>query len=73
MRRVLIYLSAGKGWGCFVCGLPLNGAVAVVCDDCLESGAEFQFVCTGYPGEDGRTPIGELSDEVFEHDLEVHG
>ena len=29
----------GKGWGCLVCRLPSDGAVAVVCDACLESGA----------------------------------
>jgi hypothetical protein len=25
----------GRGWGCLVCKVPSNGAVAVVCDRCL--------------------------------------
>lgn len=28
-------LIPGTGWGCVVCGLPFDGAIAVVCDDCL--------------------------------------
>ncbi len=30
----------GTGWGCFACKLPLNGAVAVLCDICLLTHAE---------------------------------
>ena len=26
----------GRGWGCVVCGLPPDGAVAVLCDACVE-------------------------------------
>lgn len=49
--------TPGRGWGCLQCGLPADYATAVVCDGCQESGAEIKFVCTGYPGSDGRTPI----------------
>jgi len=61
----------GKGWGCFVCGLPPNGAVAILCDHCLETGAEIRFVCAGWPFE-GRMPITDLPFEKFEHDLAYH-
>jgi len=61
----------GKGWGCFVCGLPSDGAVAVLCDHCFEARAEIRFVCHGYPYE-GRMPIQDLPFEPFEHDLAYH-
>jgi len=64
--------TPGKGWGCLQCGIPNDGAVAVFCDDCFRSGAEPQFVCTGYPASDGRTPFAELSGEKFDHDLTKH-
>ena len=64
--------TPGKGWGCFVCGLPRDGATAVLCDKCLEAEAEIVYVCTGYPALDGRTPIAELPHEAFEHDLSYH-
>lgn len=66
----------GHGWGCAVCGLPAEGAVAVLCDKCADSrlngGVELRFVCRGYPAIDGRIPYGELSPEVFEHDRAKH-
>jgi len=49
----------GRGWGCFTCGLPFDGAVAVVCDGCLH--APLRFACRGYPAEDGRVPIESLT------------
>jgi hypothetical protein len=66
----------GKGWGCFACGLPRNGAVAVVCDDCLDGFgdlvvSELRFACRGYPGKDGRVPIEELTGE-FDHNVLKH-
>jgi hypothetical protein len=62
--------SPGKGWGCVVCGLPFDGAVAVMCDACL--GTKPKFVCIGYPASDGRCPIGECPPEKFEHDMAKH-
>ena len=64
--------TPGKGWGCVVCGLPLDGAIAVLCDGCLEAQAEIRFVCIGYPAEDGRLPIEELPFEFFDHQREFH-
>lgn len=68
--------TPGKGWGCFTCDLPSNGAMAVLCGPCVEGYAAgtvtIREVCTGYPATDGRTPIEELSAEVFDHDMSKH-
>lgn len=62
----------GRGWGCFQCGLPMDGASAVLCDACLEANAEIKFARTGYPAEDGRTPIEALPAGEFKHNLAFH-
>lgn len=62
--------TPGSGWGCFVCGLPMDGAVAVLCDACTHS--EIKFVCDGYPAEGKRVPVAELSADVFAHDMSKH-
>lgn len=76
--------SPGKGWGCLACGLPTDGALAVICDVCAgpvdEVGCNLdstvperlRFACRGYPGADGRVPIGELDPTPFVHDLSFH-
>jgi hypothetical protein len=63
--------TPGKGWGCFQCDQPQDGAVAVVCDACHDSGAPLKFACKGYPGKDGRVPIAELQG-IHEHDMSKH-
>lgn len=66
--------TPGRGWGCLLpgCNLPQDGAVAVVCDPCLESKAPLISACRGWPGEaDGRVPIGELVGEQV-HDEVAH-
>ena len=63
---------AGHGWGCVVCGLPEDGASAVLCSLCFEAGQEPLFACRGYPATEGRILIGELSAEPFEHDKDQH-
>jgi hypothetical protein len=65
----------GHGWGCVVCHLPPDGAVAVLCGACLDRAARgvedvLRFACRGYPDTDGRAPIGEFT-EPFTHDLSV--
>lgn len=62
----------GTGWGCLVCGLPSDGAVAVVCDACLEERRPLREACDGHAMKHGRISIGDLSG-VFEHDLAKHG
>jgi hypothetical protein len=68
----------GRGWGCFVCDVPADGATAVVCRECFgdrdDPGAvipRLRWACRGYPGSDGRVPISELTG-VHEHDEDVH-
>src|SRR5215469_6180320 len=65
----------GHGWGCFVCNLPSDGATAVLCDDCttqMERGEDvIRFACRGYPGTEGRAPIGEFT-EPFDHDRSIN-
>lgn len=64
----------GHGWGCVVCGLHPDGASAVLCDDCivryLGGDDVIRFACRGWPGTDGRAPIGEFT-EPFDHDRTV--
>lgn len=60
----------GYGWGCVVCGLPSDGAIAVVCDQCV--GQPIKFVCRGYPGENDRVPVHQLPVEAFDHDEAKH-
>ncbi len=64
----------GHGWGCVVCGLPPDGAVAVLCDPCfdrLNAGeATLKFVCRGYPATEGRIPFPELT-VPHDHNMEI--
>lgn len=59
----------GKGWGCVVCDLPNDGAIAVLCDNCR--GDEPSAVCVGYPSEGVRLPVSALLSNVFDHNLKV--
>lgn len=66
----------GHGWGCVVCGLLSDGAVAVLCDAC---GARWQqdnkllkVACRGYPATEGRIAIAELPAGEFKHDEAKH-
>lgn len=52
--------TPGQGWDCEVCGLPPDGALAVLCECCypqyLAGCTGLRYVCTGQPALDGRTP-----------------
>jgi hypothetical protein len=70
--------TPGRGWGCLVCGLPADGAVAVVCAGCLPAvlalpdyQAGLRWACKGYPAKDGRVLIAELT-EPFTHRDDWH-
>lgn len=66
---------AGHGWECFQCGLPSDGAVAVLCDECLEkyqANENFlKIACRGYPAIDGRIEIEKLTGG-HGHDMSKH-
>lgn len=55
----------GTGWGCVVCKLPQDGAVAVLCNSCMETvnreNRTPRLVCVGYPYKNVRetAPVGE--------------
>lgn len=59
----------GTGWGCVVCNLPLNGAIAMLCDKCV--GFQPLFICRGEVTSGERCPIDELPQEKFGHDESV--
>ncbi len=67
----------GRGWGCVVCKVKPNGAVAVVCDRCLREhylepvDSWLKWACRGYPATDGRIPFAQLEGE-FDHDMRFH-
>ena len=65
-------LVSGKGgWGCFVCHLPCEGAVAVLCDRCRAEGREVLDVCDGFPALGRRTLRAGLT-EPWDHDYALH-
>jgi len=67
----------GRGWGCVVCGLPSDGALAVICNACAPELAhgdpvpKLRFACRGYPASDGRVPIATLTG-THDHDITRH-
>ena len=55
MPRSVIYFNfksptPGRGWGCLFCNLPSEGAVAVICQKCLEAGETVTHVVEGDKG-----------------------
>lgn len=65
----------GTGWGCVVCGLPPDGAVTVLCDDCVESEdlPEITHIIKGYPHDKQREPAPDISKQIpHMHDQTMH-
>jgi hypothetical protein len=72
--------TPGKGWGCFVCKLPNDGATAVICDECREA-LQYQghdkameaikCWCVNGLTKPERAMVSDLS-EAFNHDLSKH-
>jgi hypothetical protein len=50
----------------------MDGAMAVVCDACHEARAALVYVIYGKAADKQRVPVGDLSDEPFEHDMSKH-
>lgn len=61
----------GTGWGCVICGLPMDGALAVLCDGCIRSNAAPMFAVYGYLQDGRRIRIMDLSGE-WDHRMEFH-
>ena len=61
----------GKGWGCVVCGLPMDGAYAVMCDVCIGLSVEPREVVAGYMAEKRRVRRARCI-ERFAHDATKH-
>ena len=58
--------TPGQGWGCYQCHLPMDGAISVVCDNCLPEPVE--FACKG---ASERVPVASLTGYHL-HDLSRH-
>jgi hypothetical protein len=62
-----------KGWGCLVCKLPQRGAIAVLCQDCLNANRQPRFIATGvHVGDNLRFPLTSYVQIPFEHNLAFH-
>ena len=61
----------GTGWGCVVCNLAFDGAIAVVCDGCLEKPKALVWACDGYLAEKKRIAYDQLRGE-HRHDMKFH-
>ena len=69
-------VQSGSGWGCVQCGLPAEGAVAIVCDACIERYGsdtienEIRFLMDG---RERRIPVPPIEERVLhEHDIYRH-
>ncbi len=64
--------ALGKGWGCVVCAIPGNGAIAVLCEPCAAAQAPVVDVCAGYPTEAGRAEAEPLRAFPWSHIRAFH-
>lgn len=62
----------GTGWGCYICGLPPDGATAILCSNCLSTGAQPKWVVKGLLLDKRRAPIESLDPVPFDHRKEPH-
>lgn len=63
---------AGTGWGCCKCGIPEDGAMAILCNECFEAGKAVLYACEGRVTENKRVPIESLPEIVFDHNVHHH-
>lgn len=62
----------GTGWGCHRCKLPEDGALAVLCDECIAAARPILYICNGWPYKNERILITELSPEPYPHNFLYH-
>jgi hypothetical protein len=62
----------GTGWGCVVCHLPSDGAIALACDERSDDpNVELQWAIAGTMDSPERVPIAELKGK-HEHNPRFH-
>lgn len=61
----------GDGWGCLQCHLPEEGAIAVLCNECVEGQVQIRQFIKGKVLSHERAPFAELT-EPFEHRPAYH-
>ena len=63
----------GKGWGCVQCGLPSDGAIATICDDCAKNpNVEARFIYDGFVNDGQLIPIDSIEKIPHAHNLALH-
>ncbi len=63
----------GTGWGCLLCELPANGAVAVICHDCLRNLTPIRFAIDGHAEDKMRVPLTAIAGNgPFGHNHDKH-
>jgi hypothetical protein len=50
----------GRGWDCRRCGLPADGALAAICEECARTRRQIRDVCQSWVWEEGRVARGRL-------------
>ena len=61
----------GTGWGCQVCGLGSDGAIAVFCATCRRVDARIRSAVWGPLGDTRRQPVWQLGTR-HAHDVARH-
>jgi hypothetical protein len=66
------YRGQRAGSGCLVCGQPFDEAVAIICDKCLESRAEFEEIRLGGSLAGQYIPFADLPGGRIYHNILGH-
>src|SRR3990167_6155840 len=61
----------GTGWGCVLCGLKPDGAIAALCDGCLEHERPIRYIVSGYARKHKRQLLMQ-NQPWFGHDEALH-
>jgi len=57
-----------QGWGCMICGIPTRGAIAVLCDTCVELGAVPRYIVGGrFVSSTMRVTLDGFERKAFDH------
>lgn len=68
----VLHPVSGLGWGCAVCDIANDGAIAVLCDACAgQRNLDIHDVCAGSATDPARAPYRDCV-RCFEHDHANH-